>query len=196
MNKIAVAVLLSAVVVTPADAADDGFYAGVTAGQSRINAPANTVLSKSTDTIVGVLLGTQVDKYWGIEMFYTGLGQFTGTNVAGTTMGTGKGHVWAIDMVGTLPLSDMLALYGKVGAASVKTSASGYVIGTGAPTTLSGASRTGVTYGVGGEYFVTPSFAVRLGWDRYAAAVTGASFAGSKDNFNVKAWTLGAVISF
>ena len=196
MKKIAAVALLSAVVATPAVAADSGFYAGVTVGQSRISAPANIVLSKSTDTAAGVLLGTQIDKNWGVELFYTNVGKFSGTNLAGTAIGSGKGDAWGVDVVGTLPLSDVFSLYGKLGIASVKTRASGYMIGTGAPTTLSGASRTTASYGLGLKYNVTPMFALRLGWDRYAAAVSGASFAGSKDKFNTNVWTVGALISF
>lgn len=196
MKKIAVAVLLSAAFATPAFAADNGFYAGITVGQARTNAPANTVLTKSTDTIAGVLAGYQFNKYWGAEAFYSSAGRFTGTNAAGTINGSGKGDVWGIDAVGTLPLSDTFAFYGKLGVASVKTKGSGYVIATGGPSTLSGATRSTATYGLGFLFNITPAIGIRLGWDRYGAAVTGASAAGTKDNFNVNAWTVGGVFRF
>lgn len=196
MKKIAAAVLLSAVVAAPAFAADNGFYAGITVGQARVNAPTNIVLSKSTDTIAGVLGGYQFNRYWGAELFYSGAGRFSGTNAAGTIIGSGKGDVWGLDAVGTLPLSDAFSLYGKLGIASTKTKASGYVIATGGPSTLSGATRTTATYGLGVVFNATPAIGIRLGWDRYGAAVTGAVAAGTTDNFNINAWTVGGVFRF
>ncbi len=196
MKKIAAAALLSTAVAAPAFAADNGFYAGITVGQARIKAPANSVLSKSTDTIAGILGGYQFNRNWGAELFYSSAGKFSGTNLAGTTINSGRGDVWGLDAVGTLPLSDMFSFYGKLGIASVKTKASGYVIATGGPSTLSGATRSTATYGLGFLFNVTPAIGIRLGWDRYGAAVTGASSAGTKDNFNVDAWTVGGVFRF
>lgn len=196
MKKIAAAALLSTAIAAPAFAADSGFYAGVTLGQARITAPANSVLSKSTDTIGGVLGGYQLNKYWGAELFYSSAGKFSGTNLAGTTINSGRGDVWGLNAVGTLPLSDNFGFYGKLGIASTKTKASGYVIATGGPSALSGATRTTATYGLGFLFKPTPAIDIRLGWDRYGAAVTGASAAGTTDDFNVNAWTVGGVFRF
>ncbi len=196
MKKIAAAVLLSTAIAAPAFAADAGLYAGVTLGQARIKAPANVMLSKSTDTIGGVLGGYQFNKYWGAELFYSSTGRFTGTDPTATTINSGRGDVWGLDVVGTLPLSDMFSLYGKLGIASTKTKASGYVIATGAPTALSGATRSTATGGLGFLFNVTPAIGIRLGWDRYGASVTGSAVAGARSDFNIDAWTVGGVIRF
>lgn len=196
MKKISAALLLSTVVAIPAFAADNNFYAGATLGRSNIGTPAGAILTKSTDTTWGVLGGYQFNKNWGAEVFYASAGKFAGTNAAGTTSNSGNGHAWGLVGVGTLPLSDALSVYGKLGIASVRTSASGYVIATGAPSALGGATRTSATYGLGGQYNINPSVDIRFGWDHYKAAVTGASAAGSKDNFNANVWALGAVFKF
>ncbi len=171
---------------------DSGFYAGVTAGRSSTSTPPNLVLSKSTDTVLGALGGYQFTKNWGVEAFYTEGGKYSGRNLAGTVLGSGNADIWGVDAVGMLPLSDAFSLYGKLGVASVNGSVS-----TAPTSTLTGANRTAVTYGLGGQYNVTPSFGVRLGWDRYGAETSGATgVVGSKDHYNINIYSLGAVFKF
>lgn len=197
MKKIALAALLSAIAATPAFAADEGFYAGLTLGQSRTSTIVPSVsMTKSTDTVYGVLGGYQFTKNWGAEAFFTGAGKFRAVNASNTQAASGKTDVWGIVGTGTLPLSDSFSLYGKLGYASAKTSASSYVIATGAATALTGATRGAVTYGLGATYNATPSVGIRFGWDRYAAATQNGSAIGAKDNFNADTYTLGAVFKF
>lgn len=189
MKKIAIAALLSSFVAAPAFAADDGFYAGVTLGRSSTGNPfSNATLTKSSDTVAGILAGYQFTKNWGAEAFYTGAGKFSATG--GGTTGNGKADVWGLSAVGTLPLSDAFSLYGKLGYASAKTSASS------APARITGATRGAATYGLGGVYNVNQSVGIRFGWDRYAAATANGNAAGAKDNFNVNVYSLGAVFKF
>jgi OmpA-OmpF porin, OOP family len=171
---------------------DSGFYAGAMAGRSSTSTPPNLVLSKSTDTVYGVLGGYQFTRNWGAEAFYTEGGSFSGVNLAGSVAGSGKADIWGVDAVGTLPLSDGFSLYGKLGLANVNTS-----ISTVPASTLSGATRTAVTYGLGGQYNVTSSFGLRLGWDRYGAETSGATgVAGSKDHYNINVYSLAGVFKF
>ncbi len=171
---------------------DSGFYAGVMAGHSSMSTPPNLVLSKSSDTVYGVLGGYQFNKYWGAEAFYTEGGSFSGTNLAGSVAGSGKADIWGVDAVGTLPLSDAFSLYGKLGLANVNTNISTVPL-----STLAGATRTAVTYGLGGQYNVTPSFGLRLGWDRYGAETSGATgVAGSKDHYHLNVYSLAGVFKF
>ncbi len=198
MKKIAIAALLSAITAAPAFAADEGFYAGVTLGRSSTSAAAGAVLTKSTDTVLGVLGGYQLTKNWGAEAFYTGAGKWAVVNaVPATATASGKADAWGINAVGTLPLSDAFSLYGKLGYASTKTTLSCSVIATGAacgalgPT---GATRGAATYGLGGTYNVTPAIGIRFGWDRYGAAVTNT--AGAKSNYNSNVYSLAGVFKF
>ena len=156
MKKILAAALLS-VAAAPAFAADTGFYVGVDVGRSSTGGIAGVALSQSTDTVGGVLAGYQVNKNFAVEAFFTGAGKFAGTG--GGRAITGKADVWGADAVGLLPLSDAFSLYGKLGYASTKTSASSV------PAGLADATRNAVTYGVGAQYNVTPAIGVRLGWD-------------------------------
>ncbi len=171
---------------------EGGFYAGVTAGRSNTSTPPNLVLNKSTDTVLGALGGYQFDKNWGVEAFYTEGGKFSGQNVAGSVAVSGNADIWGVDAVGTLPLSDAFSLYGKLGVGVVNGSVS-----TVPASTLAGANRTAVTYGLGGLYNVNASFGIRLGWDRYGAETSGAiGIAGSKDHYNINVYSLGAVFKF
>ncbi len=187
MKKIAAALLLSTVVAAPAFAADEGFYAGVTLGRSNTGNPfSNATLTKDTDTVAGILAGYQFTKNWGVEAFYTGAGKFTA--VVGTNTSNGKSDAWGINAVGTLPLSDAFSLYGKLGYASTKTSASS-TLGD-----VTSATRGAATVGLGGVYNVSPAIGIRFGWDRYGAAVN--TTASGKANFNSNVYSLGAVFKF
>lgn len=197
MKKIAIAALLSAVVAAPAFAADNGFYAGVTLGRSSTSAATGAVLSKSSDTVFGILGGYQFTKNWGAEAFYTGAGKWTGQDTAGLANFSGKTDTWGIVGTGTLPLSDAFSLYGKLGYASTKTTLSCTVIIGGAACGAAGATnatRGAATYGLGAIYNVTPAVGIRLGWDRYGAAVTSPN--GAKNNYNANVYSLGATYKF
>lgn len=187
MKKIAIAALLSSFVAAPAFAADDGFYAGVTLGRSSTgNIAANTAMTKSTNTVAGILAGYQFTKNWGAEAFYTGSGKFSATT--GAVKLTGKSDTWGVNAVGTLPLSDAFSLYGKLGVASTKTTVSSVPLSNAA-----GASRSTATIGLGAIYNVTPAIGMRFGWDRYGASVVAAPVT---NKFNTDVWSLGAVFKF
>lgn len=182
MKKIAAAVLLSAVTAMPAFAADQGFYAGLTLGSGKPGVtPSATALSKNSKAIYGGLLGYQYNKNLAVEAQFTGIGQATDT--AGSAV---KGDAFSLSAVGLLPLSDSFDLYGKLGFASTKTQSS-------AGATNLGATRSALTYGIGGQYNVSQSFGVRFGWDQYGAATTAA---GVKTNKNADVYTIGAVFKF
>lgn len=184
MKKIAAVVLLSAVVAAPAFAADEGFYAGVTLGSGKPNVTpaAGAALSKTSKFIYGGLLGYQYNKNVATEVQYTGVGQ--ATDAAGNTA---KGDALSLTMVGMLPLSDNFELLGKLGVASAKTTTAG------AGATNQGASRTGLTYGIGAQYNVNGNLGLRVGYDRYAVATSNA---GVKTNGNANVMTVAAVYKF
>lgn len=200
MKKIAIAAMLSAVVAAPAFAADDGFYAGVNLGRSNTSALPGAIMTKSNDTVYGILGGYQFTKNWGAEAFYTGAGKWTAVDAnPATKTANGKADTWGIVGTGTLPLSDSFSLYGKLGYASTKTSVScatvaGAACGAGGPTN---ATRGAATYGLGATYNVTPAIGIRFGWDRYGAAVTNAvNTGGAKSNYNSNVYSLAAVFKF
>jgi OOP family OmpA-OmpF porin len=183
MKKIAAVVLLATVVAAPAFAADEGFYAGVTLGSGKPNVTpvAGAVLSKTSNFVYGGLLGYQYNKNLATEIGYGGVGK--ATDVAGNTV---KGDALSLVAVGTLPLSDGFSLLGKLGVSSAKTTSSG------AATNL-GASRTGLTYGIGAQYNVSDNLGLRVSYDRYPVATTNA---GVKTNANANVMNVGVVYKF
>ncbi len=198
--KKTLAVALLAAVTAPSLAADFGFYAGVNLGQSRSGNPYPAVSqTKSSDTALGVLVGYQFNANWGVEGFYTDAGKFEGTYSSGgvATDGRmfGKTRILGIAAVGTLPVSDALSLYAKLGYAQAKSGVS-WVDPTGSGT-LDG-TRNAASFGLGGAWKVTPTAAVRLGWDRYGAAAKdtndGVNFFSM--NYNVNVYSLGATFKF
>ena len=187
MKKIAAALLLSTAVAAPAFAADTGFYAGVALGRSNTgNIAANTVMTKSSDTVGSILAGYQFNKNWGVEALFGGAGKFTATT--GTVNLSGKTDVFSIAATGTLPMSNALSLYGKLGIASARTSLSSIPASNAAGKTASNA-----TFGLGLQYNATSAVGIRLGWDRYRAEVTAAP---ATNKFNENVYSLGAVFKF
>lgn len=182
MKKIAAAVLLSAVVAAPAFAADEGFYAGLALGNGKPGAtPSAAGLSKKSEFIYGGLAGYQYNKNLAVEAQFTGVGK--AVDVAGNSV---KADALSLTAVGLLPVTDSFELLGKLGVASTKTTSS-----VGAAN--QGASRTGVTYGLGAQYNVSQNLGLRLVWDRYAVATTAA---GLKTNSNANVVALAAVYKF
>lgn len=185
MKKIAAVLLLSTAVAAPVFAADTGLYAGVTLGRSNTGDVAPGVaMTKSTDTVLGVLGGYQITKNWGAEAFYTGAGKWAATSAG--VPASGKADAWGVVAVGTLPLSDTFSLYGKLGYASTKTKAN-------SPTMDLSATRNAATYGLGAQYNVNQAIGIRFGWDRYGAAVNTNV---GKVNNNANVYSLGGVFKF
>ena len=101
---------------------------------------------------------------------------------------TTKADALSLVAVGILPLSDSFELLGKLGVASAKTKTAGLTASN------FGATRTGVTYGLGAQYNVNQNLGLRLVWDRYAVATSTAM--GVKTNANANVVSIGAVYKF
>ncbi|MBW4048624.1 MAG: porin family protein [Proteobacteria bacterium] len=170
----------------PAMAGGTPFYIGATLGASKtasIGLGAN--MTKSSDVVAGVLAGYRITPNFGIEGFYTGAGKFNAT--VGLANGNGKVDVFGIDAIGWLPIAGAFSAYGKLGLASAKTTASFGSAG------LGGATRTAATYGLGVQYAATPALDMRVGWDRFGAAVDAN---GTNSNFHADVWSAGIVYHF
>ncbi len=181
MKKIIAAVLLS--VAAPVFAAAGDSYVGVSLGNGTPNVTPTTgvALSKTSSFIFGGIAGYQYNRNLAVE------GQFTGVGKASDARGNSvKADALSLSMVGILPLANNFELLGKIGVASVKTTSSG--VGA-----VAGASRNGITYGVGAQYNVNRNLGLRLLWDRYAVSVNNA---GLKTNSNANVVTAAAVYNF
>ncbi|MBI3222350.1 MAG: porin family protein [Nitrosomonadales bacterium] len=183
MKKFAAVVLLS-VVATPVFAADEGFYAGINVGRTTSNI---TVVGAAVDdkaNVAGILAGYQYNKNLAVEVEYTGAGKFNTTPAALT----GKTDALSLSAVGILPMSEAFSVYGKLGVARTSTTASSTPVG------VTGKSRTGLTYGLGLQYNVTPAVGIRAGYDRYDSEITGTGVVAGK--FSNNKWSVGAVFKF
>lgn len=168
MKKIAIAVLLSAV-VAPAVAAD--MYAGVNLGQTKYDFGAGA--AKDTSTAFGILGGYTINENFAAEAAYTSLGS---VDVGfGTTV---KGSVISLSGVGSYPFNKEFSLFGKLGVARTNVDI----------TANPSESKTGVTFGLGGQYNVTPAAGIRVGFDRYKV--------GSTNSINADVISVGGVFKF
>ena len=187
MKKFTAALFGSFIVATATSsvalADDSGFYVGANLGLGKPDINTTNGTSKSSSAVGGVILGYKFNKYIGVEGQYTGVGKVTDK-----VNGTAKGDAASLSAIGFLPLNDEFNLYGKLGVAHTKTTVSSSL----AP--MNDATRTAVTYGLGGEYNFNKNIGMRLGWDHYNAAVdmTGSN----KNNANANVINVGAIYNF
>jgi len=135
---------------------DSGWYIGGNLGQSDVDELGEK------DTAFKILGGYQINKNFGAELGYTDFGKVTSGGV------TFKGTAWELVGVGTLPINDKFAVFGKLGFAMGEYDAS---------SALGSASDDSVevTYGIGVKYNFTPTLAVTAEYQAYPDFGNGAS---------------------
>ena len=184
MRQLAIVIVLSVAPLSTAYAADEGFYGGITGGQSKtgkVDDATGISMSKNSDMVAGVLMGYQFNTYLGVEGFYTGAGKYKTTD--GSTDYKGKVDAFGVNLVGSAPISPMVGVFGKLGIADAKNTYNGLSV-----------SRAATTYGLGGYYKLTNSVEARLGWDHYAAKTD--LNGGVEKKFNAGVYSLGLVARF
>lgn len=161
---------------------DNGIYAGINVGEGKpkIKAIAPNTITDKSNTVAGGILGYKINKNLAFEGTYTGIGKVKASNG-----GTAKGDAAVLSAVGILPFNDKFQVYGKAGYANTKTKLSNFG--------ATKASHSAPTYGVGIQYNINPMVGIRLGWDRYKAAIKEAD---SKVKSNADVATIGAVFNF
>jgi len=149
MKKIALAVLLSAIVAAPAVAAD--MYVGVNVGSAKID------LSGADSTTSFELLGGYTfNEYFAAEIAYTDFGSKDYSN------GNLKSSGARFSGVGSYPINEQFSVFARLGFASTTvdvTVASGPLAGS------QSASHSDLTYGIGGQFNINKQFGIRLGYD-------------------------------
>ncbi len=147
----------------PAQAAD--LYGGVSVGASRwhINDQPGVAIDKS-DTGYKLLLGGQFTPNFGVEGGYVSLGKAKLSGAGGN--GDVKGSGWFVDLVGSMPLSANVALFGKLGVFNGKVSGTA----TGVNTSDRG---TDVKFGFGLSYALSKAVDLRGEWERYRFNLSG-----------------------
>lgn len=156
MKKIALAVLLSAV-AAPAFA--EGMYAGIIAGQTKYDfaGAGITGAAKDSATAVGILGGYSINENFAAELAYNNLGDVEiapGFSVKASAM--------SLCAVGSFAISPEFSLFAKLGAAQTKVE----------PTGQASETWSGATFGIGGQYAVTPGVGIRVGYDKFKVGAT------------------------
>jgi OOP family OmpA-OmpF porin len=161
-----------------------GFYAGVSAGQSKFkgacDSDSGVAISncKDTDTAWKIFGGYQFTPNLAVELGYNDFGRISGdaTLTLGGSGFTGNAKIEAtafeLTGVGMLPLGHQFSLYGKLGLYYAETKASASLTMTTPPFTSASSSQsdnnTDLTYGVGARYDFAKNFAVRAEWQRFS----------------------------
>jgi OOP family OmpA-OmpF porin len=193
IKKTLAVVLLSATAPAFAGSLDmTGFYAGATlgAGNANFTAPAApaaavTVENPKSKPVYGVFGGYRYNKNLAVELAYTGASYIYTTPAAGVRT-LNKQIVFALTAVGSMPVSDDVSVFGKLGVASAS-SENNAVAGE------QKTSRFAPTFGAGVEYKFTPVVTGRLGVDVYGVAATISQV---KQNSNATVVNAGVSYSF
>ena len=162
-----------------------GWYIGANLGQARakIDDPRITsgllgggftttaITNDERDTGYKLFTGYQFNKYFALEGGYFDLGKFgfTATTLpAGTLRGDIKLKGFNLDLVGTLPITEKLSAFGRVGAnhAEAKDTfkGTGFVI---VRNPNPSARATNIKYGAGLQYAFSDAWTMRLEGERY-----------------------------
>lgn len=184
---------VSAFVAAPAAfaqaAADTGWYAGGSFGQSTAdcNVSGTGLSCDEKDTAWKIFGGYQINRNFAVEGGYADLGELTisggGVNI------TAESTAWDIAAVGIFPINPQFSVYGKLGLYYGTVDVSSNIGGSGDDST------TGLTFGAGVRYNFTRNLGVQLEWQVYASveAPSGSALTGDSD---VDVLSIGIVYKF
>ena len=180
-----IAGIVGAALAAPAAAQ---FYLGAGLGQSSTKFNTNdfslgsALVSETQDkdkTSYKFFGGYDFTKNWALEGGYTNLGKpaykYAGVGVlaGGGTRAEEKESAWHLALKGTLPLSDQVGLFGKLGVSRNRVSLNVPATGIAAFDALAGLpfsaskTRSDALYGVGAEFSATKNIGLRLEWEKY-----------------------------
>ncbi|HET9736298.1 MAG TPA: outer membrane beta-barrel protein [Burkholderiales bacterium] len=150
---------------------DAGWYVGAAYGQTTIDVDMTGITSPTlddSDTGFKIYGGFQFNKHLGAEVGYVDGGKATfGGSIPSLGVGsfTGDISVTAITFaaVGTLPLNEQFALFGKVGLATWDAKASVSISGLGAG--AADDSGTDLLYGIGARYNLNRNWGITLEYE-------------------------------
>ncbi|MEJ2440070.1 MAG: outer membrane beta-barrel protein [Gammaproteobacteria bacterium] len=155
-------------------AATSGPYLGLNVGQSSTD---TLHLSDKTDTGIAAMAGYQFNQYLAVEVHYTDFGSITFQS-GGSSDVTGYG----ISVVGSYPFNNDWSAFVKLGATHTTIKSVG---------NFGDVNRCNGSWGVGGQYRLSPSWDVRLSYDSYGV---GAEY--NLDGAKTSLTSVGAVYHF
>ena len=154
LSRTLLAVLIGATAFGAQAAEDKGFYAGIGAGQSSVNDGSYD----DPDTAFSAFGGYQFNRYFGVEAGYVDFGSLKSK---ATDPALQPSSVYAT-AVGTLPFTDKFSAYAKAGFQrwNLDTALPGL-------TGTNDDNGTGATYGVGLQYRINDTFALRAEYSHF-----------------------------
>jgi OOP family OmpA-OmpF porin len=180
-SLLALALLTSQFALT----ADDGWYAGLSAGQSRADVDDEKIIARllsdgfnsatltefEEDTGYKIFLGNQLSRNFAIEGGYFTMGEFgymAEMDPVATMRGDARMMGLNLDLVGIIPMSEQFSVFGKIGAIYSQTrdqfSGHGPVI---IDTFQTREREFNYKYGVGMQYDFTNNLGLRVEAERY-----------------------------
>lgn len=150
------------------------YYLEAGVGQARASVDcAGTTVCDRSDTSLRLIAGYTLSPQWALELSFARLGRIRATAEVpevGTVQASARLRSVGIGVAGTLPLNDSVALVGRLGIASNKTSVSGSSGGT---SVSDSETRTAPYVGAGLDYALSKTVSLGLSADRTEARYQG-----------------------
>ena len=188
-KTLSVALLGGALLLASAAHAQDS-YVSVGVGQSEYSAGDG----KEHKTAASLAYGQSLDQNFGYEIGYVNFGKLSGTADApggggGSVSGSMRSQALYLSGVGTLPVSESLSLFGKLGVAAVYSKATGSFSSSNSSGSGSESeSKAKLMAGVGVSYRFTKDVAATFEYQYF-----GKTF---DNEVRLTAWTLGVKYGF
>ena len=119
--------------------------AGPASAQMYLGAGVGEARTDTTKTSLKLYGGYQYNPTWGVELGYTDLGRYQGSNV----------ESWSVAGTGTVPLGQRWSLLGKLGAATNR------------PRFANASNHTDLLVGVGVGYSMTKNVGLRVEYENF-----------------------------
>jgi len=160
-----VGVASAMMIAAPAVAQDQGFYAGLTLGQSKqkdaCDGLGGGVSCDDNDTAWRILGGYQFNKHLAVELGYTDVGEVSAS--AGTARASIEAKIWELVAVGSWPFTPNFSAYGKLGMYRGDTDFTTNIPGF----SNESESNSDLTYGLGVRWDFTKNLGVRAEYQIY-----------------------------
>ena len=188
----AVIAILGAALAFPAAAqmrapAMSSAYVGANLGQSKFKIECAAGEScDDKDTAFKLFAGYQFHPNFAAEFGYTDLGKAKFSDPLGSA--ELKASAWELSALGMFPVMPSLQLFGRLGFYNGKTEFSGDATGS--------KTKTGVTWGLGGEWDFTRNVGARLEWQRFAKMKATCDGCGGDSEGDVDNLSIGIVYRF